>query len=254
MARLQRDGLELHYEIHGAGPVLLLSHGFSATSAMWAGQIEPLARNHTLILWDMRGHGMSDAPADPAQYSEALTVADMAALLDAVGTERAIIGGLSLGGYMSLAFHASHPQRVAALLAIDTGPGYRRDAARDQWNRTALATAKRFETQGQEAQQAGSIEMATARHRDLMGVALAARGMLTQHDARVIDSLPTIAVPTLVVVGSEDAPYLAPSDYMAGKIPGAEKLVIPNAGHASNIDQPAAFNAGVVDFLDRHGL
>ena len=74
--------------------------------------------------------------------------------------------------------------------------------------------------------------------------------MLTQRDARVIESLPDIAVPSLVVVGADDAPFIAASDYMAAKIPGAKKLVIPGAGHASNIDQPAAFNDAVLGFLD----
>jgi pimeloyl-ACP methyl ester carboxylesterase len=78
--------------------------------------------------------------------------------------------------------------------------------------------------------------------------------MLTQRDARVISSLPTIAVPSLVVVGADDAPFLAAADYMAGKIPGAKKVVIEAAGHAANMDQPAAFNAAVRGFLLDAGL
>ena len=73
--------------------------------------------------------------------------------------------------------------------------------------------------------------------------------MLTQHDSLLIDSLPTIAVPTLVLVGSEDKHFLAAADYMEGKIPGAQKAVIPDAGHAANLDQPAAFNRAVEGFL-----
>ena len=80
---------------------------------MWQGQIAPLSKDHKLVIWDMRGHGQSDYPDDQADYSEAQTVADMAALLDAVGAKTAIVGGLSLGGYMSLAFHRAHPERVA---------------------------------------------------------------------------------------------------------------------------------------------
>src|SRR3954465_3403137 len=102
MAYLDRDGVRIYYEVHGSGPTVLLSHGYSATSAMWTGQVGPLSKSHQLIIWDMRGHGNSDSPADPAAYSEALTAADMAALLDAAGARSAVIGGLSLGGYMSL--------------------------------------------------------------------------------------------------------------------------------------------------------
>ena len=254
MAKLDRDGVELYYEVHGRGSALLLSHGYSATSQMWRGQIEALSRDHQLIVWDMRGHGQSDYPTDPAAYSEAATVADMAALLDAAGAERAIVGGLSLGGYMSLAFHLAHPERVNALLIIDTGPGYRNDEAREGWNRNALKTADRYDTEGLGRLAAGSPEMRTSTHRSADGLALAARGMLTQKDARVISSLPTIAVPSLVVVGADDTPFLAASDYMAAKIAGAKKVVIPGAGHAANIDQPEAFNAALLDFLDTAGI
>lgn len=250
MPKLDRDGIGIYYEVHGNGPVLLLTHGYSSTSAMWAGQIEPLSKRHKLVLWDMRGHGQSDYPDDPSAYSEAQTVGDMAAVLDAVGATRAIVGGLSLGGYMSLAFYRAHPERVRALLIIDTGPGFKKDDARDAWNRRAHDTAERFEREGLAVLKTASRERSTVEHRDATGLAKAARGMLTQRDARVIDVLPEIKVPSLVVVGADDTPFLAASDYMAAKIPGAKKVVIPAAGHAVNIDQPQAFIDAVIPFLD----
>jgi pimeloyl-ACP methyl ester carboxylesterase len=250
MPRLNRDGVQLHYEVHGAGPVILLTHGYSATAQMWHGQIEPLGRKHTLVLWDMRGHGASDYPTDQSAYGEAATVADMAALLDAVGARTAVLGGLSLGGYMSLSFHRAHPQRVKALMIIDTGPGYRSDTAREDWNRRAIARAERLERDGLAAL-GTSREVLASRHRSAEGLARAARGMLTQHNSAVIDSLPTISVPSIVIAGADDHPFLIATDYMAKKIPGAQKVIIPNAGHAANIDQPAAFNAAVLAFLDR---
>jgi len=254
MSKLNRDGVSIYYETHGEGPALLLTHGYSATSQMWRGQIEALSKTFKLILWDMRGHGQSDYPADPGAYSEAATVADMAALLDAVGAERAIVGGLSLGGYMSLAFNLAHAERVRGLLIIDTGPGYRNDEAREGWNVNARRTAERYETEGLGRLAAGSVEMRTSHHRSADGLAKAARGMLTQKDARVISSLPTIGVPSIVVVGANDTPFLAASDYMAAKIPGARKVVIPDAGHAANIDQPEAFNTAILAFLAEAGL
>ncbi|MES2896703.1 MAG: alpha/beta fold hydrolase [Pseudomonadota bacterium] len=250
MARLNRDGVEIYYEVHGEGSPLLLTHGFSATAQMWKGQIDALAPHFQLITWDMRGHGQSDYPDDPAAYSEEATVADMAAILDAVGARDAIIGGLSLGGYMSLAFHLAHPERTRALLIIDTGPGYKKDEAREGWNANALKRADRYDADGLGLLEKGTAETRTARHRDATGLAHAARGMLTQRDARVIESLPNIAIPSLVVVGADDTPFLAASDYMAGKIPNARKVVIPGAGHAANIDQPAAFNAALLKFLE----
>jgi pimeloyl-ACP methyl ester carboxylesterase len=250
MPKINRDGVDIHYEVHGSGPPLILTHGYSSTSAMWKAQIEPLSKHHKLVLWDMRGHGQSDYPADPAAYSEALTVADIAALLDEIGADKAIVGGLSLGGYMSLAFYRAHPERVSALLIIDTGPGFKKDDAREAWNKRALDTADRFDREGLAVLKSLSRERSTVSHRDASGLARAARGMLTQRDARVIELLPEIKVPSLVVVGADDAPFLAASDYMAAKIPDAKKVVIPAAGHAVNIDQPQAFIEAVLPFLD----
>jgi pimeloyl-ACP methyl ester carboxylesterase len=250
MPKIERDGINIHFEVHGSGPPLLLTHGYSSTSAMWRGQIAALSKRHTLVLWDMRGHGQSDYPDNPAAYSEALTVGDMAALLEAVGANEAIVGGLSLGGYMSLAFYRAPPERVPALLIIDTGPGFKKDDARDAWNKRARDTAERFEREGLEVLKSLSRERSDVTHRDASGLALAARGMLTQRDARVIETLPDIKVPSLIVVGADDTPFLAASDYMAARIPGARKVVIPAAGHAVNIDQPQAFIDAVLPFLD----
>ncbi len=250
MPKIDRDGVKIHYEVHGNGPTLLLTHGYSSTSAMWKDQIEALSKHHKLVLWDMRGHGQSDYPEDPAAYSEALTVADIAALLDEVDATSAIIGGLSLGGYMSLAFYRAHPERVRALLIVDTGPGFKKDDARDAWNKRAHDTGDRFEREGLAVLQSLSRERSSVSHRNASGLAHAARGMLTQRDARVIESLPAIKVPALVIVGADDAPFLAASDYMAAKIPGAKKTIIPAAGHAVNIDQPQAFLEAVLPFLD----
>ncbi len=254
MTILKRDNVEIYYEIHGQGPALLLTHGYAASADMWAAQIAPFARHFQVITWDMRGHGRSSYPEVPSAYSEAATVADMAALLDKAGAKSAIIGGLSLGGYMSLAFHLAHPGRTRALLIIDTGPGFKNDEAREGWNAYALKTAERYETEGLARLIGGSIEARNAPHRDAKGLALAARGMLVQRDARVINSLPDIRVPSLVVVGENDKPFLKASDYMESKIPGAKKVVIPNAGHATNMDQPDLFNAAVLHFLREAGL
>ncbi len=248
MPTIDRDGVAIHYEVHGQGPTVLLSHGYGATCRMWDGQIATFADRYRLIVWDMRGHGQSGDPADAAAYSQALTVGDMAALLDTCGADKAIIGGLSLGGVMSLAFHLAHPARVEALMLFDTGPGFRNPDARAAWNERALARARQLEEQGLDAFKGGE-ETRLGRHRSGYGLAGAARGMLAQFDSSLIDSLPSIAVPTLVLVGGEDKNFLGATDYMTAKIPGARKAVIPGAGHAANLDQPAAFNAAVTEFL-----
>jgi pimeloyl-ACP methyl ester carboxylesterase len=250
MPYLDRDSVRIYYEEHGSGPAVLLSHGYSASARMWNGQFDALSDSYHVIGWDMRGHDRSDSPDDPALYSHELTVADMAAVLDACRVERAVIGGLSLGGFMSLAFHLAHPDRTAALMLFDTGPGYKKDDGREGWNRIADSMARAYEKHGLTAAGA-SAEVTLARHRSAAGLAHAARGMLAQKDGRVIESLPAIKVPTLVLVGENDKQFRPSADYMAAKIPGAEKVILERAGHAANIDQPAAFNAAVRAFLDR---
>ena len=248
MPFLDRDGAKIYYEDHGHGPSILLSHGYSATCRMWDGQIPALTPHHRIITWDMRGHGETDDPEDPAAYSEALTVEDMAALLRHCGIDRAVIGGLSLGGYMSLAFHLTHPEMVRALMLFDTGPGFRNADTRRAWNERAQQRAADLEARGFTAL-GQSDEVRASKHRSARGLAGAARGMLAQADDRIIAGLDKISVPTLVLVGADDTHFLAAADYMARKIPGAVRVTIPNAGHASNLHQPALFNRAVMAFL-----
>ncbi len=153
---------------------------------------------------------------------------------------------------MSLAFNVTHSERVRALMLFDTGPGYKKDEARNGWNKMAGERARTLEQQGLDALGKGN-EVRIASHRSAQGLAHAARGMLTQVNDRVIQSLPGIKKPTLVLVGENDETFIIPTDYMALKIPGSKKVVIANAGHASKIDQPAAFNQAVVEFLQLSG-
>ncbi|HUJ07019.1 MAG TPA: alpha/beta hydrolase [Streptosporangiaceae bacterium] len=257
MPDLIRDGVRIHYEVsrgtaaRGSGapagaeaPPVLLSHAFGETSMMWEPNLPALAAEHEVITWDMRGHGRSESPADPARYTQDACVADMAALLDECGAARAVLGGLSLGGYLSLAFWLAHPDRVAALMLFDTGPGFRNDEARQRWNERALKTADRLQRDGQ-----GSAGSASGGHASAAGLALAARGMLTQRDGRVMECLSSIDVPVLVLVGADDQAFLGAADYVAAKVPDARHVVVPAAGHLCNMDQPEAFDQAVLKFL-----
>ena len=249
MAKYTRNGVSIHYEDHGSGPAVLLSHGYGATSQMWQDQVAAFKNRYRILLWDMRGHGQSDYPTDQSLYSEEHTVADMAGLLDHCGIDKAVIGGLSLGGYSTLAFHLRHPGRCRALMLFDTGPGFKKDEAREAWNKRANERADRWEREGLKAR-SESTEAQLARHRDASGLARAARGMLAQGGPGVINSLPEIKVPTLVLVGEDDTNFFAATDYMAAKIANSTKVVIPKAGHAANLHNPEAFNKAMGDFLD----
>jgi len=252
MEFLERGGVRIAYRVHnaaGPGTPMLLSHGFSATSTMWDRNVGALSADRPVVVWDQRGHGRSDSPVDPRAYSAAISTDDMSALLDKIGAQRAIIAGMSLGGYLSLAFQLHHPFRVAALVLVDTGPGFKNDAARAQWNDVVERYARRVESEGFNG--ALSPELADAVHHNPGGLAPTARQVMAQHDDQVIRSLDDIAVPSLVVVGENDPNYLAGADYMARHINDARKVVLAQAGHASNIDQADAFNTAVLEFLER---
>jgi len=246
--RARLNGVAIDYEVSGSGPAVLLSHGYGSTRHMWDEQHRALD-GWRVVSWDMRGHGQTDSPDDPARYSAALTVADMRALLQHLGVQRAIIGGLSLGGYVSLAFALAHPEMTSALVICDSGPGYRNPEARAAWNQRAHERAANLEANGLDALARRSRETQQAVHRSAQGLAHAARGMLAQEGSQVIDGLGSIRVPTLVIVGDQDQPFVAPSEYMAKKIPGARLEVIPGAGHSSNLDQPEIFNRVLREFL-----
>ncbi|HKD89706.1 MAG TPA: alpha/beta hydrolase [Streptosporangiaceae bacterium] len=250
MPVLARPGGSISYQVTGSGyPLLLLTHGYGATSAMFSQNLAVAAERNQVVTWDIRGHGSSEYPADADSYSSAAALADMAAILAELGADRAVLGGHSLGGYLSLGFAVSHPDQVAGIVLIDTGPGFRNDAARDDWNRRANRTADRLEAQGLAAL-GSSAELHSGEHRDATGLIHAARQTLTQRDSHVIDGLTSIQAPALVIVGADDTPFLGAADYMTAKIPRARKVVIPAAGHAPNVSHPALVNAELRSFLD----
>jgi pimeloyl-ACP methyl ester carboxylesterase len=250
MPTLARPGGSIRYQVSGSGrPPLLLTHGYGATSAMFGPNLAAAGSRNQVVTWDIRGHGGSEYPADPDRYSPSAALDDMTAILTVLGIDRAVLGGHSLGGYLSLDLALARPDLVAGLVLIDTGPGFRNDAARDEWNRRASKTAARLEEQGLAAL-GSSAELHSGEHRDASGLIHAARQTLTQYDSHVLDGLPRINAPTLVIVGADDAPFLAAADYMSAKIPRARKVVIPAAGHAPNVSQPELFNAELRSFLD----
>jgi len=244
---------DIAYTIHGAPSALtplLLTHGFGASQAMWAPNLAALSRERQVLTWDLPGHGAS-AHADAGELSHDGCIAEMLELLDRLGSQRAVIGGMSLGGYLSLLFCARHPERVAALVLVDTGPGFRDDAAREAWNSWVGELADDLEARGLDALRSGP-EAEAADHAGGAGaLAVAARAILIQRDGEAFASLGAVAVPTLIVVGAEDARFLGAAAAMAGRIPGARKVILEKAGHAANMDQPAAFDHAVGEFLEQ---
>jgi len=257
MPKVRVNDIELYYEVHGQGYPVVFLHGFSGTVNMWQPQVPVLSQECQFIIYDARGHGQSESPPSVDRYSADIVVEDLRQLLGALGIEKAVVGGLSMGGYQSLRFYLRHPEMVTALILMDTGPGYRNPARREEWNRQLEGTANLLETRGIEAY----VEAApTYTSREILlklspiGLANMARKVVAQHDPLVIENLGEIKVPTLVLVGENDTPFLQASEYMSKTIPGAQHVVIPEAGHAANQDNTEVFNRAVLDFLKKLNL
>lgn len=249
---LRRGEVELYYEVcraEGVRTPMLLTHGYSASSAMWSANLDALSAQRDVLTWDMRGHGHTAAPLELDYFTPEACVEDMVAILDEQQVDRVVLGGLSLGGYLSIAFTVEHPERVVALCLFDTGPGFRSTGRRERWNHYALERAGAFEALGVDAL-SESPEARLGVH-DPAGLALAARGILTQRDSAVIEALGSIEVPTLVLVGEHDEGFLRAADHMTETIPGAVKHVVRGACDASNIDRPDDFNLAVTTFLEQ---
>jgi pimeloyl-ACP methyl ester carboxylesterase len=266
MPRFEANGAALHYESTGRGPALVLAHGFACGLRMWDPQIPALSRTHRVVTYDARGHGASDAPADPAAYSPDLAVADLRALLDHLGLRRAIVGGLSMGGNVALHLALAHPERVSALIVADTGSG---SGSGPEFAAGLAASAAALERSGLEswadaalhnpvfASFAGrSAEAARFMRSCLMnnrarGLAHTARGVVLRRPSLyALDAaLRALTMPVLLVVGERDGDCAEVHRYLASAIPRAKHVVIANAGHFPNLEDPAAFNRAVGCFL-----
>jgi pimeloyl-ACP methyl ester carboxylesterase len=260
------DGLPLYVEVHGEGPPVVLSPGYCQTHENFRPQVTPLARaGYRVVLWDYRGHGLSGAPLEPARYSMAQVVDDLGRVLEhAAPRRRAVVGGLSFGGLASLHFTLARPERVRALLLVASGPGFKNPEAQGRWEAQVERIAARLEARGFEGYVDGRAAPTAIGLRPELPAAQAAGRAILAQDARavaifgrrvagpvpgVIDELPKLAVPTLVLVGERDADYLRAAEVMAARIPGAKHVLVPGAGHVVNVEEAEAFNRALLEFL-----
>jgi len=264
------EGVRLHYVDLGVGdPTVVLLHAFPLHSDMWAPQVACLAAGHRVIVPDLKGFGKSSAPDDVSAYSMADYAAQVAGLLRELGIERAVLGGLSMGGYVAFSFLAAHIDMVEGLVLADTRAG--RDAPEVLQRRTDQQEQVRREgIPGPgpaglvETLLAGLLAPATRETRPQLvdqvrrmmasnppaGYIGALEAMKNRPDST--DLLGGFSVPALVLVGEHDGP--APPDvvrHWQERLPDSRLVVVPGAGHLSNLEAPAVFNAEVSDFLDR---
>jgi len=259
LQRFSSDGAALFYHDSGTGQPLVLVHAFPLHSAMWHPQIAALNDHYRIIAPDLRGFGASElgqAPTSLAPYAD-----DLAALLDHLGLDQVVLGGLSMGGYIALEFVRSHATRLTGLILADTRAGAdSEDGKRGRETNARLAESNGAMAVGEtmlprlvaaHAPDVLRAEIRTiiAENTSAAGTAAALRSMAARPDST--DLLTTITIPTLIIVGSEDllTPPAEAHRLHAG-IAGSQLIEIPNVGHLSNLEAPAAFNAAVQAFLD----
>ena len=257
-------GLEVMYDERGGGPsAVVLLHGFPFNHTMWRGQAEALGESYRVITPDLRGHGGTGLGEGAALSSMEEMATDVAALLDELNvSERVVLGGLSMGGYVTLAFYRLFPQRVRALILADTRPQSDTEEARRGREETAQRALREGMQTVADAMLPKLLAPSTREEKPAVfervqemilsmrpeGAAAALRGMAARRDQT--DLLQEIDVPTLIIVGSEDA--LTPpkdSETMHRAIRGSRLVVIEGAGHVSNLERPAEFNRALEDFL-----
>ena len=257
----QINGLRLAYHDRGREHerVLLLVHGFPLDRRLWGAQVGALATMTRVITPDLRGHGKSQIVPGPFTMDQHAD--DLVALLDHLKIRRAVVAGLSMGGYVALAFWRRYPARVQGLILADTraepdSASVRagRDAAMDRVQQTgaaAYADEMLPRLLAPDSLADGKIAGAAQKimaEQPVKGIVGALGGLRDRADSR--PTLSTIAVPTLVIAGEADA-ITPPADAqaMAAAIPGARFVVIPKAGHLSALEKPRAFNAALRAFL-----
>lgn len=260
------DGIRLHVETEGEGPVVVFSAGYCQTGENFLGQVEPLrAAGFRVVRWDYRGHGRSEAPPEPAAYSTDRVLLDLKTVVDWASPDRPVVlAGLSFGGLASLHFSLRHPDRVRALVLIATGPGFKKAEAQEGWAQQVGRIAERLERSGFDGWTEGAAAvLAIGQRPDLPAAQSAGRAILAQspsgvaHFGRevtasapgVVDDLPQIEQPTLILVGAKDKAFLRAGEVMAARMPNARHVVVPDAGHVLNIEQSERFNSEVLAFL-----
>lgn len=260
MPKTRVNDIEIAYEDVGCGFAIVLIHGYPFSRSLWADQVTALADRYRVLTFDLRGHGETETSVGTSSMK--LMAQDVSALMDELRIDRAVVGGLSMGGYVALAFYQLFPHRVEKLLLADT----RAQADTKEGRATRAEQVEQILAEGM----AGVVNAMlpkllspetvskrpeiVKRLREMMmqtnpdGAAAALRGMAEREDQT--DRLSQINVPTLIVVGKEDPiTPVEDSEKMHDRIEGSQLVVIQNASHVSNIEQPEQFNRALLEFL-----
>jgi len=264
--RSEVNDIQIHWRESGRGEAVLFIHGFPFHGGQWDDQIDRLPMRWRLLAPDLRGFGRTDLGPGSGPLEMDLFADDLAGFLDALGIERAVVCGLSMGGYIAFALWRWHRERVRALVLCNTRAG----ADTEEGRAARRAQAGRVEQEGV-ASLANEMlpKLLSERTRaERPDVVEKVRSMIEATPAQTIvhaldgladrldstELLPTIDVPTLVIGGSEDR-ITPPSEleFLANAIPDARLKMIEGAGHLTNLEAPAEFNLALVHFLEALG-
>ena len=259
------DGVEIYYESHGDGFPMVLCHEFAGDHRSWETQVRFFSRRYRVVTYNGRGYPPSDVPTDPDAYSQERSVEDLKGLLDYLDIGSAHIGGLSMGGSVTLHFGLKYPRVARSLIVAGAGSG---SVDPESFRRKANTQAQRMETQGMQAMSdytrgptrvqllkkdpKGWHEFADQfLSHSSRGSALTFRGFQAKR-APLFDLEPELRaldVPTLIMFGDEDDPCIEPGVFMKRCIPRSGMVAFPRSGHAINLEEPDLFNRTVADFL-----
>jgi pimeloyl-ACP methyl ester carboxylesterase len=262
------DGVGLAVVEAGAGPPLLLVHGFGGAKEDFADHMDALGAHHRVVAFDHRGHGESDAPDDVASYSLDRLGADVLCVADGLGIDVFTLLGHSMGGMAVRRTVFAHPERIDALVLMDTshGPVAGLDPTLvDVAAQIALEDGKDVLKPLLDA--AGTLDtpayyrlieqrpdyerFSQYKWDSLSAVMWAAMAPEIARQPDELDRLADVTCRALVLVGDQDRPFLADSERMAATIPGADLVVLPDAGHSPQFENPTAWFAALDGFLAR---
>jgi pimeloyl-ACP methyl ester carboxylesterase len=258
--------IDLHYEDTGQGFPLIWCHEYGGDYRSWEQQVRYFSRRYRVVTWNYRGYPPSEVPKDGSAYSVEILVEDLRALMQHLGIRRAHVGGLSLGGGVTVNFGIRHPDLAASLIICGAGSGSDNP---EEFRKNSAAQADLYEREGAEAKARNFAANPARRgfaakdpkgHAEFMrnvldhsgvGSALMARGVQLKRKTiyELEPELKRIPAPTLVVVGDQDEPCLGPGLFMKKHIPHAGLVVVPMTGHTVNIEEPGLFNQLVAEFL-----
>lgn len=262
------NGVKLYFEDTGSGTPILFVHEFASDHRQWAGQVAFLSRRYRCIAFNARGYPPSDVPDTAEAYSQAIAADDIAHVMDALGLERAYVAGVSMGAAAALHFGMRYPERTLGLIVASAGSGAY-PPTRDQFVRETLEAADLIEAKGMAAF-ADALAMGPTRlqlkrknpdeweafrwdlsDHSAIGSAMTLRNCQARRASLfdLKDDLSRLAPPVLLVTGDEDDPVLETNLYLKRTIPRAGLLMLPQTGHAVNLEEPAAYGQAVLDFI-----